>query len=263
MFDWSGKNKIHQGKVREFWYLVWVATLQWKMTNLWHGDRNFVILHLLKINVKIKSAVARIWIERDINHVWRNRGILTHQGFCVYKTWLTVIRLCVFYHRIVRYTISRFNVWMTNQVERIYVFHYARMNNKTCIKLSWICLKSWSVIGRIESLRVQSDWAFKIQKINTICDRASSGKGGWNRRESCEQIVSCDTPLTRRNFFIRLTPIPPDCLRLVSHDTIVALTRHDWNCIWSNRKQSWAKIVSSESTFTFVLIVIIMNFLDL
>ena len=34
-------------------------------------------------------------------------------------------------------------------------------------------------------------------------------------------------PLTRRDFFTRLAPIPPDCLRLVSHDTIVPLTRHD------------------------------------
>ena len=39
------------------------------MMNVYHVDRNFVILHLLKINVKIKSAVARIWKDRDINCV--------------------------------------------------------------------------------------------------------------------------------------------------------------------------------------------------
>ena len=27
LFEWSGKFEISQGKVREFWYLVWVATL--------------------------------------------------------------------------------------------------------------------------------------------------------------------------------------------------------------------------------------------
>ena len=37
MFDWSGKNGDKsgkgQGKVREFWYLVWVATLLWGHCN--------------------------------------------------------------------------------------------------------------------------------------------------------------------------------------------------------------------------------------
>ena len=46
---------------------------QWKMINVWHVDGNSVILHLLKINVKIKSVVDRIWKERDIDFVWWNR----------------------------------------------------------------------------------------------------------------------------------------------------------------------------------------------
>ena len=120
----------------QFSVIVQSESHQWqsKMMNV-----NLVFLHLLKINVKIKSALAPIWKERDINCVW------------------------------------------------------------------------------------------------------------WNLEESCAKIVSCETPLTRRNYFTQLAPIPPDCLRLVSHDTIVVLTRHDWNGIWSNREQSWAKIVSFES----------------
>ena len=108
---------------------------QWKMMNVWHLglERNSVILHLLKLNVKIKSVIDRIWKERHIDFVW------------------------------------------------------------------------------------------------------------WNRvKKSCR---------VRRDFFTRLAPIPPDCLRLVSHDTIVPLTWHDWNRVWCNREQSQAKIVSSESAF--------------
>ena len=108
----------------------------WKMMYVWHVDRNSVILHHLKINVKIKSVVDRIWKERDIDFVW------------------------------------------------------------------------------------------------------------WNRvKKSCRvRPLSHDAI-----FFTRLAPIPPDCLRLVTHDTIVPLTRHDSNCVWCNREQSQAKIVSSES----------------
>ena len=65
--------------------------------------------------------------------------------------------------------------------------------------------------------------------------------------ESGEKIVSCETPLTRRDFFMRLAPIPPDCLRLVSHDTIVPLTRHDSvtsDAIVSNRMQKLGSIVT-------------------
>ena len=36
-------------------------------------DRNFVILHLLKINVNIKSDVDRILKEGHIDFVWWNR----------------------------------------------------------------------------------------------------------------------------------------------------------------------------------------------
>ena len=81
----------------------------------------------------------------------------------------------------------RFIVAMTNQVERINVSHYATMNNKTSVKHNWRCFKSWSVIGRIESVRVQSDYVLKIQKINAMCGRASlrklrgPAKGGWGR----------------------------------------------------------------------------------
>ena len=101
---------------------------QWqlKMMNVWHIDRNFVILHLLKINVKIKSAVDRIWKERDIDFV----------------RWNQVKKLC--------------------------------------------------------------------------------------------RVRQCD-------FCTRLAQIPPDCLRLISHDTIVPLTRHDSNRVWCNREQSQAK----------------------
>ena len=80
----------------------------------------------------------------------------------------------------------RFIIAMTNQVERINVSHYATMNNKTSIKHDWRCFKSWSVIGRIESVRVQSDYVLKIQKINAMCGRASlrklrgPAKGGCN-----------------------------------------------------------------------------------
>ena len=80
---------------------------------------------------------------------------------------------------------SRFIVTMTNQVERIDVSHYATMNNKTSVKHNWRCFKSLSVIGRIESVRAQSDEVLKIQKINTMCGRASlrklrsPAKGGW------------------------------------------------------------------------------------
>ena len=77
----------------------------------------------------------------------------------------------------------RFTVAMTNQVERINVSHYATMNNKTSVKHNWRCFKSWSVIGRIESVRIQSDYILKIQKINAMCGRASLRKlrGGWGQ----------------------------------------------------------------------------------
>ena len=37
------------------------------------------------------------------------------------------------------------------------VSHYATMNNKISVKLNWRCFKNRSMIGRIESVRVQSD----------------------------------------------------------------------------------------------------------
>ena len=57
-------------------------------------------------------------------------------------------------------------------------------------------------------------------------------------------VLSCDA-----FFHTRFATIPPDYLRLASHGTIVALTRHDKNCVWSHRKKSWATIMPSESTF--------------
>ena len=53
---------------------------QWKMMNVWHVDKNTVILHLLKINVKIKSVVDRIWKEQDIDFVWWNRVWDSHDA---------------------------------------------------------------------------------------------------------------------------------------------------------------------------------------
>ena len=46
--------------------------------------------------------------------------------------------------------------WLT-KLGVLNVSHYATMNNKTSVKHNWRCFKSWSVIGRIESVRVQSD----------------------------------------------------------------------------------------------------------
>ena len=47
-------------------------------------------------------------------------GIFAHEGFCVYEALAhrDMIRVCVFYHRVIRYTMNRFIVEMTNQVER-------------------------------------------------------------------------------------------------------------------------------------------------
>ena len=100
---------------------------------------------------------------------------LTKASVCT-KPWLTLVWLRVFEQRVVRYTMRRFIVAMTNQVERINVSHYATMNNKTSVKHNWRCFKSWSVIGLVESVRVQSDYVLKIQKINAMCGRASLRK---------------------------------------------------------------------------------------
>ena len=40
--------------------------------------------------------------------------------------------------------------WLT-KLGVLNVFHYATMNNKTCVKLKWRCFKSWSLIGCIKS----------------------------------------------------------------------------------------------------------------
>ena len=45
--------------------------------------------------------------------------------------------------------------WLT-KLSVLNVPHYATMNNKTSVKHNWRCFESWSVIGRIESVRVQS-----------------------------------------------------------------------------------------------------------
>ena len=50
-----------------------------------------------------------------------------------------------------------------------------------------------------------------------------------NRKESYANIVPSVWACTRCDFFTRFATIPPDCLRLVSHETIVAVTRHDKN----------------------------------
>ena len=59
--------------------------------------------------------------------------IFAHQGFCVYKALAHLGMItCILTAR--RYTMSRFIVALTNQVERINVSHYATMNNKTSVK---------------------------------------------------------------------------------------------------------------------------------
>ena len=65
--------------------------------------------------------------------------------------------------------------WLT-KLSGLNVSHYATMNNKTSVKLKWRCFKNWYMIGRIESVRVQSDKVLKIQKINAMCGRASLWK---------------------------------------------------------------------------------------
>ena len=59
-------------------------------------------------------------------------------------------------------------LWLT-KLSVLNVSHYATMNNKTSVNHNWRCFKSWYVIGRIESVRVQSDKVLKIQKINAMC----------------------------------------------------------------------------------------------
>ena len=46
--------------------------------------------------------------------------------------------------------------WLT-KLGVLNVSHYATMKYKTSVKHNWRCFKSWSVKGRIESVRVQSD----------------------------------------------------------------------------------------------------------
>ena len=48
---------------------------------------------------------------------------------------------------------SSFIVAMTNQVERNK--RVPLMNNKTNVKLNWRCFKKRSMIGRLESVRIQ------------------------------------------------------------------------------------------------------------
>ena len=60
--------------------------------------------------------------------------------------------------------------WLT-KLSVLNVSHYATMNNKTSVKLNWGCFKNRSIIGRIEGVRIQSDKALKIQKINAMCEQ--------------------------------------------------------------------------------------------
>ena len=105
---------------------------------------------------------------------------LTKASVCT-KPWLTVIWLCVFYHRVVQYTMTCFIVAWLTKLSVLNVFHYATMNNKDCVKLNWECFNSWSVIEFKESL------LFKYGK-STLCVAGP-------RQESCETLPGEDAIL--------------------------------------------------------------------
>ena len=81
--------------------------------------------------------------------------IFAHQGFCVYKALAhNDMITCISTERRAVYNDS-FH-WLT-KLSVLDVSHYTKMNNKTSVKLNWRCFKNRSTIGRIESVRIQSD----------------------------------------------------------------------------------------------------------
>ena len=112
------------------------------------------------------------------------KGIFAHQGFFVYEALAhRSMIMCILASR--RPVYNQSLLQRLTKVSVLNVFHYATMDNKTWVNLNERCFKSRSSIGRIESLRVQSDKALKVQQINAMRGRASSGKLRGPARGGC------------------------------------------------------------------------------
>ena len=133
---------------------LWCANpLRYPLAHSCFYDSNFILLHnmLNAESVQIVLNIKELLMYGPTNHLRSPRlSCVRSLG----SPWYDYVYFNSASSSI-QWVVSLLQ-WLT-KLSVLNMFHYATMNNKTSVKHNWRCFKSWSVIGRIESVRVQSD----------------------------------------------------------------------------------------------------------